>query len=355
MNKKCIVLGAGFSKAIAGLPLTTEMFDCFEKEIYCRKKLSRTSSIVQRGEAIINFVNELKKVSIEDKVKKATNGNKDIKVINWRENFEGICSYIDLNLSFDVVSFTVDKNGEEGQLTTQPFELDGTSLKAVRRNIAFYLYLTLINRKGEPGLLKTFHEKYLQNNVTVITFNYDLVLENYLYEIGRWHPSSGYGIPFKLKSGIVSSLEILKLHGSLNWNANSSKLALEWDNFSDDGKFPNYPVDDLNIYCSPEAWMLPSFIKQFSYTELIQVWNQAAKQLALADEVIFIGYSLPLADSAVYSLFSTIDFTNKRIEIINSTYNIDELVDNYAKVLRKNKSEIKIITQRFEELLKNNE
>jgi len=57
---------------------------------------------------------------------------------------------------------------------------------------------------------------------------------------------------------------------------------------------------------------------------------------------------LSRADSAVYSLFSSIDWDNKIVKLIDP--NAKELKDNYSFVLRKN--DIEIIPVSLEEYLK---
>jgi len=72
-----------------------------------------------------------------------------------------------------------------------------------------------------------FIEK-LKEGDTVVTFNWDTLLDRSLFESGRWHPDDGYLVNFeKILDGAWrdsnapdSSLHILKLHGSTNWLVN---------------------------------------------------------------------------------------------------------------------------------------
>ena len=65
------------------------------------------------------------------------------------------------------------------------------------------------------------------------------------------------------------------------------------------------------------AWLLPSWIKQFSNNEIIRIWNQAASLLKDASEIIVIGYSLPKEDTAVVALFGSIEYKCKKLTIID--------------------------------------
>ena len=55
MRNTCLVLGAGFSKAVANLPVTKEMFKAFKIEIENQRSLNNTNR-VKRGERLLNFL-----------------------------------------------------------------------------------------------------------------------------------------------------------------------------------------------------------------------------------------------------------------------------------------------------------
>ena len=80
------------------------------------------------------------------------------------------------------------------------------------------------------GRLCPLHKKLadkLTNDDTVITLNYDLLMDTALQSTGKWMPDTGYGIPFKsvieggefvnVNTSAKSQILYLKLHGSLNW------------------------------------------------------------------------------------------------------------------------------------------
>lgn len=68
----------------------------------------------------------------------------------------------------------------------------------------------------------------LDKSDTVVTFNWDTLLDRALFESGRWKPDDGYLVEFEmiLDGGwrnvepSHSSLSVLKLHGSTNWLVN---------------------------------------------------------------------------------------------------------------------------------------
>lgn len=64
-------------------------------------------------------------------------------------------------------------------------------------------------------------EKWLNNGDSIVSFNYDLVMDFSVSKRGDWHPSSGYGWIAEIigedYSNDRSEVKLFKLHGSLNW------------------------------------------------------------------------------------------------------------------------------------------
>ena len=93
----------------------------------------------------------------------------------------------------------------------------------------------LIPKKRSPlvRLIKYIIDK---SRCCIITFNHDIMIEKALISINKsliWFPDTGYVIPFEmytsptpkdksvdlfsLANGVDSKINVLKLHGSLNW------------------------------------------------------------------------------------------------------------------------------------------
>ena len=360
--KSCIVLGAGFSKSISNLPVTKEMFNTFQSVLKAQRQLNNTIR-VKWGENINRFINELENEFLILPHSKADKGGKVLSS-NYVENFEGLCSFLDLNISFEVEA-RCENNGVESSLSGKSLfsRFTISKLKEIRGNLANYLYLSLINDIPQISLLEKFQNNLLVNCSSIITFNYDLILEKYLYQKGLWYPRDGYGFePKELPelhssyNNVSSKIKIFKMHGSLNWVPSSifnSTLSFKW--FDDENKyfFPNYLKEEKGKPFryqggfSSGGWILPSWFKQFQYPELLEIWNHAYKALIDADEIIFIGYSMPIADSTVYSYLSSIDFTEKIIKIYDP--NAEKLVNSYSLALRKD--DIQLFPYNFEKYL----
>jgi hypothetical protein len=196
----------------------------------------------------------------------------------------------------------------------------------------------LIGPFPETRHLCSFIEQ-LDAEDTLITFNYDLVVETALYKRKRWNPTDGYGLEFKAPETVSESnmfktqIPLYKLHGSLNWD--SSALQLSY--FYDDNKpiFPGFGDDDFRPSRRYEGkfvrnWLMPSFVKKFSVPGLLTVWTKALDTLRRAEEVIIIGYSLPETDSAACLLLGTSGLSVKRLTLVNPE--ADSLRDRYRSI-----------------------
>lgn len=181
------------------------------------------------------------------------------------------------------------------------------------------------------------------SNLTVITFNHDLVIENELVRRARlrrrWCLDQGYGsasdrlhllypasstAQFHLHSdGICAHdqpIKVLKLHGSLNWvvRLNSKRPPASFLR----GEQPNKEIhllirreiSERQSYVRKGAgrkrWDLwpivvpPVYAKHELRTAILDgVWADAKSALKAADQILFYGYSLPELDVEAEKLF----------------------------------------------------
>ena len=78
---------------------------------------------------------------------------------------------------------------------------------------------------GQPCPFQTMFVSNLQPGDSVISFNWDTLLDRALHRSGRWHPDDGYGLSFealmenewRLPAKTKSEISLFKLHGSINW------------------------------------------------------------------------------------------------------------------------------------------
>jgi hypothetical protein len=140
---------------------------------------------------------------------------------------------------------------------------------------------------------------------TVISFNWDLVLDQKLF--GEVSPSN-YG----LESAVGPRL--LKPHGSLNWYE-----ADQIEPVSADKRIELHPASDE--YPAVEAFVLPrqivsktnrrytplivapTYIKDFSRPISVKLWRRCTEALSIAKRIYVLGYSLPESDMQAQFIF----------------------------------------------------
>lgn len=200
-------------------------------------------------------------------------------------------------------------------------------------------------RVDTPGL-HAFARLVLDENASIVSFNYDDILDEALYLValgidgGRqtWHPDGGYG--FYCRPSLITVADstifmnvcrslLLKLHGSLNWRSPLGEPSARspagvchhegW--FTEMGPGLGLPVDILALretYLEPDPLIVPPLLVKSElalHPVLRLVWNRARAKLADAESVVFIGYSLPLTDLASRTLFEETLVNRKDCEI----------------------------------------
>jgi hypothetical protein len=166
---------------------------------------------------------------------------------------------------------------------------------------------------------------------TVITFNYDCLVELAYCDGVHPAPSSGRRYPSDLVGMAVTpvilrtssmvgpgrreSFKLLKLHGSLDWwysgpqaEPSDPIYGVFWvGDFkrgiigSVDGDNDAELADKVPMLIPPAATKGPFYRNRL----LAAQWAQAAKALNEADELVLIGYSAPLTDLTVTTLIAT--------------------------------------------------
>lgn len=149
--------------------------------------------------------------------------------------------------------------------------------------------------------------------VALLTFNYDLALDYALY-------FNRVGFDYGLASSPSDSngLDLLKLHGSLNWGRCSEAGCKKIDVWTLTDYFKQYRWSDLidvesvslnvatklvsRTHCHPEMLEIdpvlipPTWNKGGFHRELSEVWSKAEAHLAEAENIYVIGYSFPPSD-----------------------------------------------------------
>lgn len=202
------------------------------------------------------------------------------------------------------------------------------------------------------------HHQRLVNNLhdddVVISFNYDLLIDNALISTGRWQPISGYGIKCNLLSSemplnnyITANISLLKLHGSLNWLYCSKCQQLFTAVEKDTLGYRLVYNHAEKVYCNhlgcqhllQPIIILPTMMKDYNNTMPFtpDLWRQAQKALAMAKHIVIIGYSFPAADYRTKWLFRKAmqgNTSQRKVTLVNhATGDKLQTMLNYCKNL----------------------
>jgi hypothetical protein len=276
-------------------------------------------------------------------------------------NVELLLTYIDLALlNHSVGIFTSYAFPEDLRLFRMRFS--GALVRAFD-NAHFKL-------KEENQKLKIYRKfcNELKKGDTVVTFNYDLIVEQELWSQRKWTFLDGYGLKKDINdfqapfSGTYPSdlpteslIKIYKLHGSLGWvydDLNEKIIFIGMPNY-----FQGYTglFCENNLQASAARWdegttlIEPSYIKRFNCTPVLDIWKQAFQALQQSNELIIIGYSLPEADDAAHA-FLTVGVHTSQITSITIVNPDNSIFDKFEIVFGK-----KIIKKKmaFEEWIEN--
>ncbi len=349
MNKKVFILGAGFS-AGAGLPTQFEL----TKEIF--------------NPQFSNGKYSSEEYSLFDTQKK---------LINLLKNDFGIDEKSDYLLSLEDIYTPLDRCIVENSnfRSFQPEELLN-----LRQTIDAILILAI---KAKSGLTKKaeYIEKFAKyliqkskvrakdkrlDPIAVITTNWDILLDLALRDqLVRVTTRPGiidymcYVSSLKnddsIKPGLQALTEgefivkLLKIHGSINW-LNCPKCQRIFIDFYrrviDYGVFRQAKCK----YCSKEyddhdehsprlrpLLLMPTFAKDLSNFQTKLIWRNSGLEISEADELIFIGYSFPLADFEFRQLLFRNISRNTKITVV-----LYDKKDPNKILTNKNKSQLNL-------------
>jgi hypothetical protein len=327
INQTAVILGAGFSKA-ADLPTTVELGSRF---------LNIVPSPVTTADIQQQITLALERFWTE--------------VFGYRPgqpppSFEDHFTALDLSAN----------SGHQLGSRYSPAQL-----RAIRR-LSLHRVFDILNSPGPPadiGISQFVQAVAAGSGNTIITTNWDIVVENRLFEAGLpYH----HGIPMRYLTGPLmesTGLELLKLHGSTHWlycdscrrvfsgRAGDPKAALHSAAFLESRDFtalglPNLlvPGSRPNPECPCCEARLSARVATFSYSKALGfyqfqgVWEAALRRLQQAKKWLFIGYSLPEADFELRHLLKTAELSRMyadRPNIQVVLYTDKPAVDRYRR------------------------
>lgn len=304
-DKNVYLLGAGFSKEI-GLPLQDD-FLLVAKEVFFKNP-----GLYQHFERVFNYQDKLSKMR---------------QFLNYPLlNLEHLFNLIEMDIFYSKSQSVSKIKKDFTQLicdvlidkTPNPFTHDNSGHLVVKNNFNNYSSFLSLFIKNDKNRLETYHD-------TIISFNYDLVLEGAAC-VYNWrrsnqerhrHSESSNFMSFNTifgKSNISvenireyfvknrpnsyfppndvfqnndTSVKLIKLHGAINWKtANNNKT-----------------------FIVPPTW-------NKSDPQIRKLWDIAYKEIMGAKRIIVLGYSFPETDIYVKSLLALALNENKILQNI---------------------------------------
>ncbi|MFZ5598616.1 MAG: hypothetical protein ACOY35_03495 [Bacillota bacterium] len=221
---------------------------------------------------------------------------------------------------------------------------------------------------GEPCPHHRRIAESLEPGDTVISFNYELLMDYALHQLRRqvvrWHIKDGYGIgcthlnrvnaeanlPEEQEAATSpaggSNVKLFKLHGSLNWlycPQCGQLYAYEHSDARGHSVIINGMANMIRcttVHCCQRLSRViipPTLMKNYQSIPFIpQLWQQARQALQLASEIIVIGYSFPTTDFRSNWMFRKAMVDNKSLKKVT----IVDTAEGYAReaLLIKHKS-----------------
>lgn len=163
---------------------------------------------------------------------------------------------------------------------------------------------------GSARILRNFLKRCVNcagrgvRDTLLLSFNYDTLIEKAIYEDEdlSWQVAVDYGVRIDpadrsaRRANTGRTVDLLKLHGSLNWFAiKGASDSLDLNSVCQvepgDRSFPIY-CEDTPIYI-PMAHAKESFLRGSLFN---LIWSKADYYLRNAEEIFFVGYGFPRTD-----------------------------------------------------------
>ncbi|AEG15618.1 hypothetical protein Desku_2064 [Desulfofundulus kuznetsovii DSM 6115] len=318
--KVAIVTGAGFSLP-AGIPTQRELLyqiERFEPDIFQPGYLK----FVQAKRVVNRF---LRTIFLRDP-------DKD-------ERSEQVVQKLG-NLQLEDIYSILDRAISKGDVLPPFSETELVNVRdALDRCIMYYLnYLETNLSPEKQRLYERLYHKLLTdygNDWIVISTNWDTVWDEVILSICRQNNlvlDYGPNIFWIELDGTAQRPEggrlgprLLKLHGSFNWlTCPQCHTIFVWPkglgvrDIFDPVRCPRccaYPIETIEPLLRP-LFLTPSLLKSVKNPTLELIWDEAFCALRTAKEVIFIGYSLPLADHDLRYLLRRSISQNTKVKVI---------------------------------------
>lgn len=333
MENVVYFLGAGFSAPL-GLPVMSNFLEKAKDIYFVEKNEKDEEEIFKKAFQLINDLHQIKSylntdlsnieevlsiITMRDQIKKQ---NEDILFTDF---IIKVIKYYQDQINFKII------HEDNFVKKRKVLKIGKSILKSYEVEKLFGLFILSlfnvslndkINEETLIGaLLLNKTEKTIKKKYSIITLNYDTIIENFINKINELVGEIKFSIALNYNSrgGDFSTVKFLKLHGC---------------------------IEKRNII--PPTWS-----KIFNHEEKISNdWKIALKTISEAQHIRFIGYSLPETDSYIKYLFKSAMIESYHLKTVDVIC-IDkdgEVKRRYEDFIPRNK--LKFYNGSFEEILK---
>jgi len=225
------------------------------------------------------------------KVKNHYRGDKEIikkfdEVKKYMHENLGRCNVEELLSFLDFMSTITDRRGAYGRI-----------IRSYLRSLIIKTIIKTLDKTPEERkdkVYSTFVETVMKERHSVITFNWDLLLEM----ASDWKVNYGTNrLVHETENNQFdgSELILLKLHGSMNWDDLGKTDKILWRKMKFTGDNLNSPLIILPTYNK----FVPEKIdnqRVDHYRFLGEIWDKALEEISKADRLFVVGFSFPETD-----------------------------------------------------------
>jgi len=190
--------------------------------------------------------------------------------------------------------------------------------------------LSLNKVKGDDDTCIKSFARLLKSGDVIVSLNYDILLEHYLWIEGKFSPKDGYTDNISIHPAGLDELgdslvKVIKPHGSMNFHegevlGEEERTTINLEIVMDD--FPGSRIGRIGYlpeYTRGKKLILPSYIKNEIYhLSMFRLCQMAYTEAAKSTKLIIIGSSLREADFFIWTLLSYLfDNVNKKIILVD--------------------------------------
>ncbi|MHB1832346.1 MAG: hypothetical protein ACYCRH_08065 [Acidiferrobacteraceae bacterium] len=185
-----------------------------------------------------------------------------------------------------------------------------------------------------------------EDPVSVISTNWDILLDNSIYQSLQSNSNYNGVVDYccyisskdendvTVKPGLEKlgqggfNVKLLKLHGSLNW-VQCPRCARLYARFNTKDAMHSFTSPTSCRHCDRNFaeekgnhilsanLIMPTYLKDLSNPQYRIIWQNAGIEISEADDIVFIGYSLPYADFEMRQLLSRMTRKMARIHVVD--------------------------------------